>query len=328
MLARSSPSSWAALDPVSTLLLDVRVQGTFFCNSELGAPWVMEVPARDFASFHFVVGGECWLGLQGQRTRALSPGQLALVARSPAHRLGSQRSLRGRRVDFAGERRVTDSASVVQQAGSASPGSSQPSARTRLICGGLRFEGFVASALAALLPDVIVTDRTQTGASLGLALEAMTAEADTPRAGGATIMARLLDIIVVETIRSFVEAEPAADSGWLGALRDPQVSRALVALHERPEADWSLESMADVAGMSRSVFARRFAELLAMPPKHYLTRVRMHRALDTLRRESIGVAELAHRLGYASEAAFARAFKRHIGLPPSAARRELSRAGA
>jgi AraC-like DNA-binding protein len=328
MLARSSQSSWTALDPVSTLLLDVRVQGTFFCHSELGAPWVMEVPARDFASFHFVVEGQCWLGLQGRAARELSPGQLALVARSPAHRLGSQRSLRGKRVDFAGERRVTDSASVVQQAGSASPAASQPSARTRLICGGLRFEGFVASTLAALLPDVIVTDHAQTGASLGMALQAMTAEADTPRAGSATIMARLLDIIVVETIRSFVEAEPAADSGWLGALRDPQVGRALVALHARPEADWSLESMAEVAGMSRSVFARRFAELLAMPPKQYLTRVRMHRALDTLRRESIGVAELAQRLGYASEAAFARAFKRHIGLPPSAARREISRAGA
>jgi AraC-like DNA-binding protein len=194
--------------------------------------------------------------------------------------------------------------------------------RTVLICGGLRFAGFVANALAAQLPEVLVTEPRRGGAALRLALEAMTAEATRPRPGSATIMGRLLDIVTVEVIRSFVENTSAADSGWLRALRDPQLARALLALHEQPEAAWSLDSMASTAGMSRSVFARRFAETLAMPPKHYLTRLRMFRALDTLQRESIGVAELAHRLGYDSEAAFARAFKRHIGRSPSEARKQ------
>jgi AraC-like DNA-binding protein len=94
-----------------------------------------------------------------------------------------------------------------------------------------------------------------------------------------------------------------------------------VAIHDRPEVDWSLDSMAAAAGMSRSVFARRFTECLAMPPKHYLTRVRMYRALESLQHATLSVAELAHRLGYDSEAAFARAFKRHIGISPSAARK-------
>jgi transcriptional regulator GlxA family with amidase domain len=149
----------------------------------------------------------------------------------------------------------------------------------------------------------------------------MTEESKAARPGGATVMGRLLDVVAVEAIRTFVETAPASTSGWLGALRDPQLGRALVALHDQPEAEWSLDSMAAAAGMSRSVFARRFAETLAMPPKHYLRRVRMYRALDALARESISIPELAHRLGYDSEAAFARAFKRHIGMSPSEARR-------
>jgi AraC-like DNA-binding protein len=230
MLARSSKASWAALDPVSALLIELRVQGTFFCNSDIATPWVMEVPARDFASFHYVVSGECWLALPGERPRALAAGQLALVVRSPAHRLASQRNLRGKLVDFRLERRLSEAASTLHQG--------EGDSRTHLICGGLHLQGFVANTLASLLPEVIVTDRRQTGAPLRLALEAMSAEAKAPRAGSAT-----------------------------------------------------------------------------------LTRVRMYRALDALQRETVSIAELAHRLGYDSEAAFARAFKRHIGMSPSEARR-------
>jgi AraC-like DNA-binding protein len=313
MLARSSQPSWAALDPVSALLIELRVQGTFFCSTDLAGPWVMDVPARDFASFHFVVSGDCWLGLTGERTRLLAPGQLALVARSPAHRLGSQQNLRGKSVDWKDEKRLSAAASSLQHPGGG--------AHTLLICGGLRFAGFATSALVPLLPALIVADRKQTGAGLPRLLEALGAEAQTPRAGSATITARLLEIVTVEAIRAFVESAPAEGGGWLSALRDPQLGRALVAIHDRPEVDWSLDSMAAAAGMSRSVFARRFTECLAMPPKHYLTRVRMYRALESLQHATLSVAELAHRLGYDSEAAFARAFKRHIGISPSAARK-------
>ena len=305
---------WTALDPVSAVLLELRVQGTFFCRSELATPWVMDVPARDFASFHFVVSGECWIALPEQRTRKLEPGQMALVSRSPAHKLSSQKSLRGQRVDFRHEQRLSEVASTLRHGAAAGP-------QTLVICGGLRFGGFVASFLGTLLPSLIVTGPGDAGSTLRLALDEMISEARTPRPGGATVMGRLLDIVTIEAFRTLIESRPAAESGWLRALRDPDLGRALIALHEQPEHDWSLESLAAVAHMSRSVFARRFAESLEMPPKQYLTRVRMYRALDALEREPISVAELAHRLGYDSEAAFARAFKRHIGISPSAARR-------
>jgi hypothetical protein len=131
MLARSSKASWAALDPVSALLIELRVQGTFFCNSDIATQWVMEVPKRDFASFHFVVSGDCWLALPNQKPLALAVGQLALVVRSPEHRLGSQRNLRGKLVDFRAERRLTEAASSLRQG--------EGDSRTHLICGGLRF---------------------------------------------------------------------------------------------------------------------------------------------------------------------------------------------
>ncbi len=313
MLGRSTPESWTALDPVSALLIDLRLSGTFFCNSDLGAPWLMAVPERDFASFHFVADGECWLRLPGERARSIAPGELVLLPQSPAHQLASSSSMRGRLVNFDLEQRFGESSSVFRQ------GDKDP--RSRLVCGGVRFEGFVSSAIASMLPSVVVTTPTAQHDTVSMALDAMSREVRAARAGGATILSRLLDLVVLHALRSWIESASDHDSGWLRALRDHQVGRALVAVHTRPEAAWSLDSMATAANLSRSAFARRFVDLLGVPPKQYLTRVRMHRALELLRSERASVAEVAERLGYDSEAAFARAFKRHIGFPPGAARR-------
>ncbi|MFL5309636.1 MAG: helix-turn-helix transcriptional regulator, partial [Myxococcales bacterium] len=116
--------------------------------------------------------------------------------------------------------------------------------------------------------------------------------------------------------------DEAARTGWLGALRDPQIGRAIALVHQHPERDWTLSSLAGSVAMSRSVFAARFTELVGEPAMHYVARWRMHVALDWLKEDGAGVGELAGRLGYRSEAAFSRAFKRFIGAPPSAVRRQ------
>jgi AraC-like DNA-binding protein len=135
-------------------------------------------------------------------------------------------------------------------------------------------------------------------------------------------MTRLADVVITRVIRAWVESRDADTHGWLAAIRDPFIGRALAAMHQRPGGRWSVESLADVAQVSRSVFAERFATVVGMPPARYLAQWRMHIAHGWLRDDQRTVAETASRLGYESEAAFSRAFKRWSGVPPSALRRQ------
>lgn len=147
------------------------------------------------------------------------------------------------------------------------------------------------------------------------------AEARELRPGGETVITRLADILVIQAIRSWIERDPAAQTGWLGALQDRQIGRAIAAIHREPARPWTVSTLAAEVGMSRSAFAARFTQLVGEPVMHYLARWRMHVAMNWLREETFGVGEMASRLGYRSEAAFSRAFKRFIGVSPGAARR-------
>jgi AraC-like DNA-binding protein len=140
------------------------------------------------------------------------------------------------------------------------------------------------------------------------------------------VITRLADILVIQAIRAWIETAPAARTGWLGALHDAQIGRALALIHRDPARDWTVASLARELSMSRSAFAARFTEVAGEPAMQYVTRWRMHVALDTLQRDGATVAQLADRLGYRSEAAFARAFKRVIGKPPGAVRQAAAAA--
>ncbi|WP_437826459.1 AraC family transcriptional regulator [Sorangium sp. So ce1153] len=148
------------------------------------------------------------------------------------------------------------------------------------------------------------------------------------RIGAATVMTRLADVVITRVVRAWVESRTEDTEGWLAAIRDPQIGRALAAIHRRPGEPWSVESLADVARMSRSIFSERFAAVVGVPPARCLARWRMHVASGWLRDDRVTVAEAAVRLGYDSEAAFSRAFKRFSGVPPSALRRQGRDEGA
>ena len=139
--------------------------------------------------------------------------------------------------------------------------------------------------------------------------------------GFETIVSRLADILVVQAVRAHVAQTGGGCKGWLRALIDPQIGRALSLIHEKPEDDWTVESLASKVGMSRSAFAARFAQLVEEPPLTYLTRWRMQKASRLLETSPAGVAEVAKRVGYDAEAAFSKAFKRWIGVAPGAYRR-------
>jgi AraC-like DNA-binding protein len=152
-------------------------------------------------------------------------------------------------------------------------------------------------------------------------LRFMATEARQVRPGGEAVITRLADILVIQAIRSWIAQDPAAQTGWLGALQDRQIGHAISLIHRDPARAWTLASLAAEVAMSRSAFAARFTELVGEPAMHYLARWRMHVALTWLREEEAPLGDLALRLGYQSEAAFSRAFKRFIGVSPGAARR-------
>jgi AraC-like DNA-binding protein len=186
----------------------------------------------------------------------------------------------------------------------------------------VRFDHPAARNLVAALPDVIriEADGAERDGMQGT-LALMATETRDLRPGGEAVITRLSDVLVIQAIRSWIEADPTAQSGWLGALRDPQIGRALSLIHGDPARAWTVASLADELAMSRSSFAARFTELVGEPAMQYVTRWRMQVATSSLQEEGATVAELANRLGYRSEAAFARAFKRIVGIAPGAVKR-------
>ena len=151
-------------------------------------------------------------------------------------------------------------------------------------------------------------------------LDVMADEVKSERVGNATVMTRLADVVIARVVRSWVESRKRDTTGWLAAIRDPKIGRALAAIHREPGNLWPVEALAKVATTSRSLFSERFTAVLGVPPARYVTRWRMHLARGWLRKDRLTVAEVAARLGYESEAAFSRAFKRYSGQPPSALR--------
>jgi AraC-like DNA-binding protein len=191
-----------------------------------------------------------------------------------------------------------------------------------MICGVFQFDHPAARQLVALLPKAIVVEAWNSPHAewIQSTLRMMSAEARELRPGGETVITRLADVLVIHAIRSWIAQDGAAQTGWLGALRDKQIGRIVSLIHREPERPWSLESLASEADMSRSAFAARFTELVGEPAMRYVTRWRMNIALTRLKENKTTVGDLSRRLGYDSEAAFSRAFKRYIGTSPGAAR--------
>jgi AraC-like DNA-binding protein len=180
------------------------------------------------------------------------------------------------------------------------------------------------------LPRAITVDSASSryGAWVQSTLRFMAAEARELRPGGETVITRLADVLVIQAIRGWIEHDQAAQTGWVHALRDKQIGRALTLIHRHPERVWTLASLASEVAMSRSALAARFTELVGEPPMRYVVRWRMHLAMSWLQERGSGLGELAGRLGYHSEAAFSRAFKRVVGVAPGAVRRGADWAAA
>lgn len=328
---------WTGADPLGAALHLLRMSGTYYFRSELTAPWGMDIPPMpDCLWFHVVTDGAAVLEVDAAGpARPLRPGELALVPHGTGHRLRDAADSPAPSVLGLPHEFVTDRYAIIRHGGGGPA--------TTLVCGAVRFEHPAARSLVELLPAILHLDerhlaerhldeRHPDGRGAGAdwvrgTLRMMAAEAERLRPGGETVLTRLADVLVVQAIRAWLDGDPGGRAGWLGALRDPQIGQALALVHRDPARAWTVAALARACAMSRSAFAARFTELVGEPAMHYVTRWRMQTARHELDTGSSTVAELAGRLGYRSEAAFSRAFKRVVGVPPGAVRRAAA-AGA
>jgi AraC-like DNA-binding protein len=307
----------SATDPLGEALHFLRMSGAFYCHSELTSPWGLTLPALPgYLWFHVVTTGGMSLDMGERDAISLQPGEMALVTHGEGHWLRSEPDAPAPGILDLEREEVSEHYEILRHGGGG--------AMTRLVCGAVRFDHPAARSLVANLPDVIRIESALGPEMEGLqgTLGLIAAETRRIRPGGEAVITRLSDILVIQAIRAWIESDGSAQTGWIAALRDPQIGRALSLIHGEPEREWSVASLADELAMSRSAFAARFTELVGEPVMQYVTRWRMQVAVNSLQEEGSTVAELAAKLGYRSEAAFARAFKRVIGKAPGALKRE------
>jgi AraC-like DNA-binding protein len=303
-------------DPLGEALHFLRMSGTFYCRSEFTAPWALELPAFEHClMFHVVTTGQCLLAVDGVEPRPLRPGDLAVVPHGAGHCLMSDAGVSAGKLFDLPRDALSNRYEVLRHGEGGAP--------TTMICAVVRFDHPAAHQLIRQLPKLICVD---TGRSpemewIQSTLRFIAAEAQHLNAGGETIITRLADILVILAIRAWIAHAPQAQTGWLGALRDKQIGRAIAMIHRDPGSACTVASLADAVGMSRSAFSARFTKLVGEPAMHYAARWKMQAALTRLRETDLPLAELANSFGYDSDAAFSRAFKRIMGVSPGAARR-------
>lgn len=296
-------------DPLSEILRGLRLDGVQYGRGVLDAPWGFHIEAQTSARFHFIGSGTAFLGLNGE-WRQLGCGDAVLLPRGTEHVLASAPDAPRKPMS---EFSVTPVCGNVFNVCCDGAGS-----RTLLFCAGMRFNIDGMHPLLSLMPEVMhAHDLNGNEPTVRHLLEAMVREIGLERVGSGGVLARLADVLAATLVRAWVESGCGDARGWIAAVRDPQIGRALAAVHLDPGKDWTVEQLARIAGTSRSGFARRFAELVGATPAHYVTQIRMHQARQWFLQERAPISSVATRLGYDSEASFSRAFKRVVGIPPS-----------
>jgi AraC-like DNA-binding protein len=307
------------VDPLADMLDLTRVRGALMATVRAGAPWGLALPQSAGASFHAVIAGTAWLRAAGAEPLQLMPGDVVLLPSGAAHRLSSQPT--GRCVAY--DRTVK--AGLISPDGDLAIGG--PGAVTAFVCAGYDYDLDVADPLVSLLPPVVHVPADPVAArDVAALVELLALEVGDRRPGSRAAAARLIDMLLIASIRHWISAAPDPEaSSWLRALRDPQIARVIALLHDRPAEPWTLDALAGEVHVSRATLARRFADLVGEPPLTYLTRWRMQVAAERLKHSTDTVDTIARAVGYTSEFAFSRAFARHRGQPPGRYRR-LARA--
>jgi AraC-like DNA-binding protein len=310
------------MDALSDVLGAVRLTGAVFFDLHAGEPWVAETPpgtaivrsifphADHLISFHAIIEGSCWVTVPDEEPLRVQAGDIVMFPHGHTHVMSSEIGMRNP-PNLALYRRPDESHLPF----TLSLGKSTQQT-VRIICGFLGCDARPYNPLLMALPNAIHVSDCTSG-TLGAYLQLALAESKESRIGGECVLSRLSELMFVEVVRRYTESLDFGRADWLSGLRDPNISRAITALHRSPERDWTVQSLAREAGLSRSVLAERFTTFVGLPPMQYLASWRMQLAANELRGGSDSVATIAYRVGYESEAAFSRAFTKSMGEPPS-----------
>ena len=300
------------MDVLSDVVEMTRTGPPLSLRVEIRSPWALRSPESAGAAFHVVLQGACWLLLDGSPPLALGPGDIVLLPRGASHVVADDP--RTPPVDVP----CLDGSTPIETASLGGQG-----ARSLLLSGGYRLDWSRPHPLLAALPEVLhVPADPGRHQSLRRAIALLGEELESGRPGRGAILSALIDAMFPLIVRAWIDNDPPCQEGdWPLALTDPAIAGALEEIHADPQRDWTVESLAHEAGLSRAAFARRFAGVVGEPPLAYLTRWRMTVAGRLLRESDMTLAAVARRVGYTSEFAFAKAFKRAYGIAPGAYRR-------
>jgi AraC-like DNA-binding protein len=320
------------VDVLSDVLRGVRLTGAVYFDFDLSSPWVLESPpaadivgkvipgAQRLIEYHLIARGSGWGHAPGHPPIRLTEGDILVLPQGDAHALSSAPGLRAP-LDMSPFAQPFKQLPVAYQIGGGGP------ERARVVCCFLGCDERPYNPLLTALPAVIhlsASSSQSTSGWLGTLLKIAASESGTARAGTENVLSRISELIFVEAIRRYIETLPPSQTGWLAGLRDPMVAQALAALHSEASALWTVEGLARLSGLSRSVFAERFTAMVGHPPMQYLALWRMQLAARLLAAGD-GVAAVSAAVGYESEAAFSRAFKKLVGHAPGLWRRRSAR---
>ena len=312
------------MDPLSDVLRAVRLTGAYFYMVEATHPWsVLTVEAKKLVprvhpaaehliSYHILTSGSCWGGVAGDQQTLMQPGDAIIFPQGDANLLSSRESRGASELTVsATPERYPNTVSVGGRGGRGGAGD-----KATFVCGFLGCDLRPFNPLLSALPRQIIA-RGTAGDWLTEFPKYALAESRDPKLGSESMLTRMAELMFVEAVRRHVGSLSKHQTGWLAGLGDAVVGPALRALHEKPEHAWTLPDLAREIGTSRTVLVERFTAIVGMPPMQYLTQWRLQLAADQLARSSAKVAAIGERVGYDSEAAFSRAFKRATGSSPA-----------
>ncbi|HZP87636.1 MAG TPA: AraC family transcriptional regulator [Burkholderiales bacterium] len=333
--ARRESDASTGIDALSDVLRSVRLTGSLLFLVDATSPWVTEAPpgssfasvllpeVQHVVSYHIIVDGRCWGGLVGEPSTCFEAGDILVVPHGDAYGLSSAPGMRAswstdEAVAFFREMSRGRLPAIVNQRGGESE-------HTRFIRGFLGCDLRPFNPVLTALPRMIHLKRsTQHESRLDYLIEFTRGELQEAASGMQCVLLRLSELLFVEVIRRYLQSLPAGEQGWVSALRDPVVGHALTLIHNQVAYPWTADKLTAQVGLSRSAFSERFRYLVGQPPMQYVTRWRMQLAGHLLRESAAKVSAIGLEVGYDSEAAFSRAFKKTTGTSPSLWRQHTS----
>ncbi len=317
----------ATNDVLSDVFATLRLRGGVYFRAELSGAWAIEIPAeRRRIRFHLVRHGTCWAKVRAEPDPIrLMEGDLAIIPNGAAQILSDRPGRKPVKLSDLVTGGAIDPFGVLSYGTGAGDDGGGPGGRVRLLCGFCDFDEDVEHPAVTSLPALMVLSARDLGAEPWVAetLRLMSLEADLAGQGMDGILGRLLEVVFIQVVRRLRAKAAGADLGYISALADPRLSKALLAIHGAPQRPWTIAELAKSSGLSRAAFAEKFTSAVGVPPISYLTNWRLMKARRLLRETDLGIDEIALRCGYKSLPSFTRRFKAAFGVGPGSFRRSL-----